>query len=304
MLDELHIRQPELFNNFKYLMFRVCIKEDFEKLKRSSIASNRDLKTLSNFFMPLCECIRRYSNQDYEIWAWNQIHQNEPDKIININISMATSTPILHYGLAAGMHSYVLQRLLHEVLTPKPIISQSNEERVQAQQNLMIDYTPMEDVANQFTQELRQNSDVNRFQFDVFVSYKWKDSSAAVVKLIIDELLKRGLRVAYDRNELQTGESIYDELRRLMIASRYIVACISPAYCDSENCLWELRTAKELYKKIFPCKITMTTSWPPEISRLLPNILYKEFSIIRVNWDDLAVELVSDVVGELQGKNH
>jgi len=89
-----------------------------------------------------------------------------------------------------------------------------------------------------------------------------------------------------------------------MMASRYVVACISPGYCESKNCLWELRTADTIRKKIFPCKITMTNPWPPEIDRILYNILYKEFSEVNTNWDILAAELVNDIWGELHGRNH
>jgi len=204
------------------------------------------------------------------------------------------------------MHSYALQRLLHEVLFPKPSIPQSNQEREQTQLALVSnDLAPMVDVANQMALEISANSKPNHFQYDVFVSYRWNDNSAKVATLIINELKeKKKLNVAFDRNELQTGEEIYTELRKLMMASRYVVACISPGYCTSPNCLWELRTADNIRKKIFPCKITMTTPWPPAVDVLLPNILYKEFSEINTNWEILAAELVNDIWGELHGRNH
>jgi len=48
----------------------------------------------------------------------------------------------------------------------------------------------------------------------------------------------------------------------------------------------------------------MTNPWPPEIDRILYNILYKEFSEVNTNWDILAAELVNDIWGELHGRNH
>jgi len=49
LLRELYDGHPILFNTFKYLIFRVCTKDDFEKFRRSSMSSI-DFKTLSTFF--------------------------------------------------------------------------------------------------------------------------------------------------------------------------------------------------------------------------------------------------------------
>lgn len=88
-----------------------------------------------------------------------------------------------------------------------------------------------------------QQSLANRYKYDLFISYCWKNADKA--DFIINELTKRkrGLRVFLDRRELNTGsawqQSIYDALENCA----QVVALYSPDYLQSKMCKEEFNIA-------------------------------------------------------------
>lgn len=70
------------------------------------------------------------------------------------------------------------------------------------------------------------------FEFDVFLSYSSKDIST--VHALAESLKRDGLRVWFDKWEIQPGDSIPLKIQHGLEKSHILVMCMSPAYFESE----------------------------------------------------------------------
>lgn len=83
---------------------------------------------------------------------------------------------------------------------------------------------------------LQQNSVESSEENDVFVSHAWEDKEDFVDEFVL-ELRKQGLKVWYDTDKLQWGDSMREKIDQGLSKSRYGVVVLSPNYI-AEHKYW------------------------------------------------------------------
>lgn len=81
-----------------------------------------------------------------------------------------------------------------------------------------------------------------QYEFDLFVSHAGEDK-ASVVQPLEEALKAAGIKVYYDKDELQAGLSLRKQLERAMIVSKQALMIVSPAYLgideyENKNIYW------------------------------------------------------------------
>lgn len=82
----------------------------------------------------------------------------------------------------------------------------------------------------------QQNSIESEEEYDVFVSHAWEDKEDFVDEFV-KELKKQGLKVWYDTNKLEWGDSMREKIDKGLAKSRYGVVVLSPNYI-AEHKYW------------------------------------------------------------------
>ena len=82
----------------------------------------------------------------------------------------------------------------------------------------------------------QQNSIESSEENDVFVSHAWEDKEEFVDEFVL-ELRKQGLKVWYDTDKLQWGDSMREKIDQGLSKSRYGVVVLSPNYI-AEHKYW------------------------------------------------------------------
>lgn len=69
------------------------------------------------------------------------------------------------------------------------------------------------------------------YRFDVFISYRQSEPDKAwTQKVLLPELLKKGLKVCIDFRSFRLGFPLVNQMERAVEESRYTLAVLSPAY--------------------------------------------------------------------------
>ncbi|KAG5573751.1 hypothetical protein H5410_063517 [Solanum commersonii] len=77
-------------------------------------------------------------------------------------------------------------------------------------------------------------------KYDVFLSFKGKDTRRTFVSHLYNALIERRIDVFKDDDGLETGKSIYDELPKAIQESKFAIVIFSKRYASSKWCLDEL----------------------------------------------------------------
>ncbi|AEE35387.1 Disease resistance protein (TIR-NBS class) [Arabidopsis thaliana] len=85
-------------------------------------------------------------------------------------------------------------------------------------------------------------------KFDVFLSFRGKDTRKNFVSFLYKALVSKGIRTFKDDEELERGRPIPPELRQAIKGSRIAVVVVSVTYPASSWCLEELREILKLEK--------------------------------------------------------
>ncbi|RDX75124.1 TMV resistance protein N, partial [Mucuna pruriens] len=79
-----------------------------------------------------------------------------------------------------------------------------------------------------------------RFSYDVFLSFRGKDTRYGFTGNLYKALLDRGIRTFIDHKELQKGDLITSALEKAIQDSRIFIIVLSQNYASSSFCLNEL----------------------------------------------------------------
>jgi len=78
---------------------------------------------------------------------------------------------------------------------------------------------------------------MDRFTYDVFVSYNYRDKE--FVYVLVKKLEEHGIRVFVDYRDFQTGAPIIKELERAIASSQYVLLVLTPAFVESSWTVFE-----------------------------------------------------------------
>lgn len=92
----------------------------------------------------------------------------------------------------------------------------------------------------------------NNYVFDVFINHRGPDCKKTLATYLYDRLIKEGLRVFLDVNELQDGETITPQIQSAIRTASVHIAIFSPGYAQSNWCLDELLLMFESGSTILP----------------------------------------------------
>lgn len=92
----------------------------------------------------------------------------------------------------------------------------------------------------------------NNGAFDVFINHRGPDCKKTLAKDLYDCLIKHGLRVFLDVNELQDGGKITPQIESAIRTASVHIAIFSPRYAQSNWCLNELLLMLESGSTILP----------------------------------------------------
>jgi hypothetical protein len=92
----------------------------------------------------------------------------------------------------------------------------------------------------------------NSYVYDVFLNHRGPDVKKTLASHIYRGLDKHGIRVFLDKNELQEGEDITEQIEGAIRTASVHVAIFSPKYAESSWCLKELRLMLESGSTIIP----------------------------------------------------
>ena len=76
--------------------------------------------------------------------------------------------------------------------------------------------------------------------FDIFLSHRWTEKG--FVRYLYKHLVNNGYRVWYDENDM--GHDMSHSMRTGIERSKVMLACVSPAYQNSKNTMFELQYAR------------------------------------------------------------
>lgn len=122
----------------------------------------------------------------------------------------------------------------------------------------------------------QQNSVESSEENDVFVSHAWEDKEDFVDEFVL-ELRKQGLKVWYDTDKLQWGDSMREKIDQGLSKSRYGVVVLSPNYIAKHkywtkaelNGLFQVETING--KTILPIWHNLTKKQVTEYSPIIAN---------------------------------
>ena len=106
---------------------------------------------------------------------------------------------------------------------------------------------------------------LDKFQYDVFISYRHGGEDTRFARDLLDELERGGFAVAIDERDFRANQSFNEEMERCIRESRFIAAVVSPRYLESGNCNEEAVISKtmdmaERRRRLIPLLIgTVTT---------------------------------------------
>jgi len=102
-----------------------------------------------------------------------------------------------------------------------------------------------------------------KYDFDVFISYNWKDEK--FVNILVEILKKHNISFFLDKTELKLFDKLSSALKKNITKSTYLISIISPNYLNSYWCLFEAIEAissEELNLKFLPIILKYNESDP------------------------------------------
>ena len=137
---------------------------------------------------------------------------------------------------------------------------------------------------------------------DVFISYQWDiQSQVKVVKKALD---RAELNAWMDVDKIKGGDALDARMEAGVRAAKVVVICVTENYARSENCLAEVRMAKDLKKAVLPLRFEKGL-WPPEgLGVFVAGKIYVDLSTekkLDANLEDV-VERLREMVEEEKQK--
>ena len=100
------------------------------------------------------------------------------------------------------------------------------------------------------------SNSIQSYRYDVFISFRGVDTRNTFVDHLYGHLVRKGIFVFKDDNQLQKGESISPQLLQAIQRSRVCIIVFSKDYASSTWCLDEMATIAncraEFKQAIFP----------------------------------------------------
>ena len=81
--------------------------------------------------------------------------------------------------------------------------------------------------------------------YDVFLNFRGPDSRDTVINVLYNALIRAGIRVFLDDEEIRKGEEIKGELESAIVNSKIYICIFSKDYASSRWCLRELAKMME-----------------------------------------------------------
>ena len=175
-----------------------------------------------------------------------------------------------------------------------------HEQRQQENSNqrlLSLYQTQIKDLEHRLKQITISSSNKNQSsdeQFDVFVSHATEDKETFVDEFV-EELKKQGLRVWYDTDKLQWGDSMRAKIDRGLSKSKYGVVVLSPNYI-AEHKYWTKAELNGLFqvetvngKTILPIWHNLTKKQVVEYSPIIAD--RKAMTTAMMTPEEIAVQL-------------
>lgn len=142
----------------------------------------------------------------------------------------------------------------------------------------------------------QQNSVASDEEYDVFVSHAWEDKEDFVDEFVL-ELRKQGLKVWYDTDKLQWGDSMREKIDQGLSKSSYGVVVLSPNYI-AEHKYWTKAELNGLFqvetingKTILPIWHNLTKKQVTEYSPIIAD--RKAMTTASMTPAEMATELKS-----------
>ena len=140
----------------------------------------------------------------------------------------------------------------------------------------------------------QQNSIESEEEYDVFVSHAWEDKEDFVDEFV-KELKKQGLKVWYDTNKLEWGDSMRGKIDKGLAKSRYGVVVLSPNYI-AEHKYWTKAELNGLFqvesingKVILPIWHNLTKKQVVEYSPIIAD--RKAMTTALMTAEEIAIQL-------------
>lgn len=140
----------------------------------------------------------------------------------------------------------------------------------------------------------QQNSIESEEEYDVFVSHAWEDKEDFVDEFV-KELKKQGLKVWYDTNKLEWGDSMREKIDKGLAKSRYGVVVLSPNYI-AEHKYWTKAELNGLFqvesingKVILPIWHNLTKKQVVEYSPIIAD--RKAMTTALMTAEEIAIQL-------------
>jgi hypothetical protein len=124
---------------------------------------------------------------------------------------------------------------------------------------------------------------------DIFISYQWGKQKQ--VMALYDKLTKLGFTCWMDIKQNDCGDKLWANIERGISNCTVFLACMTPAYIQSDACCCELSLAKQRGKEIKPLILEKIVPWPPAglAGPAVTQLLYISFCDIDVSdrnmWD-------------------
>ena len=133
------------------------------------------------------------------------------------------------------------------------------------------------------------------YVFDLFVSYSHHNKIELAIP-IVNELLKKGVKVWFDKFEIRTGDSITDKINEGLRDARYGLILISPYYIKSN---WARQELNAFFKKQITLqqKFILPIWYEISIADMFNYFpLLSDYRAIRIESDFNLDEVVSEIL--------
>jgi TIR domain len=124
----------------------------------------------------------------------------------------------------------------------------------------------------------------------VFISYSW--STKPICRRLKDDLEVAGFHCWMDEEVMKPGAELFASIDEGIRSARVVVACLSPEYCLSKNCIREFSLSCDVERMIIPAIVSSIGQWPPSgtLGPLLTGRLY--VNLVESNYKQNVAQLV------------
>ena len=137
---------------------------------------------------------------------------------------------------------------------------------------------------------------ISKPAYDVFINHCRIDSKRTIAPLLYDHLMNLEIRPFLDTIHMKPGHKLFHHIDKAIHGCNVGVAVLSPSYCDSYFCLYELALLRECNKRVVPIfydikpsqlRVKDNACYPPQVLRRFSSALEETKNTVGVTFDSL-----------------